>query len=160
MTRQLLSLCLLAGLLVPAFVLAGPVDGSGPPLGLPPTPIPENNPQTPEKISLGQKLFEDQRFSTTGEISCSTCHATDKAFTDGPLKVSEGINGLTGTRNAPTVLNTAYFTHSSGTAAPQISRNASRAPPSASRSTPTVGRRRQPRALRARTTSRSEWSRS
>jgi cytochrome c peroxidase len=79
------------------------------PLGLPPVPIPPNNPQSPEKIQLGDKLFNDKRFSTTGEVSCSTCHNPKKAFTDTPLVTSEGINKLTGTRNAPTVINAAYF---------------------------------------------------
>ncbi len=79
------------------------------PLGLPPLPVPADNPQTPEKIALGEKLFHDARFSTTGEVSCSTCHAIEKAFTDSPLQVSEGIKKLTGTRNAPTVLNAAYM---------------------------------------------------
>ncbi len=79
-------------------------------LGLPPLPVPAHNPQTPEKIALGKKLFEDKRFSSTGEVSCSTCHDSAKAFTDSPLQVSEGIEGLTGTRNAPTVINAAYFT--------------------------------------------------
>jgi cytochrome c peroxidase len=79
------------------------------PLGLPPVPIPENNPQTPAKIELGDKLFHDARFSSTGEVSCATCHVKGKAFTDTPLKVSEGINKLTGTRNAPTVLNSVYM---------------------------------------------------
>lgn len=80
------------------------------PLGLPPVPYPEDNPQTPEKIALGEKLFLDVRFSKTKDISCSTCHLVEKAFTDSPLKVSEGINGLTGTRNAPTVVNSVYAT--------------------------------------------------
>jgi len=31
-------------------------------LGLPPVPIPDNNPQTPAKIVLGEKLFHDRRF--------------------------------------------------------------------------------------------------
>jgi cytochrome c peroxidase len=79
-------------------------------LGLPPVPVPENNPQTPEKIALGDKLFHDKRFSSTGDVSCATCHDAQKAFTDSPLKVSEGIQKLTGTRNAPTVVNSAYFT--------------------------------------------------
>ncbi|MEA3546945.1 MAG: cytochrome c peroxidase [Thermodesulfobacteriota bacterium] len=79
------------------------------PLGLPPVPIPANNPQTPEKIKLGDKLFHDERFSTTGEVSCATCHEREKAFTDTPLSVSVGINNLTGTRNAPTVINSAYL---------------------------------------------------
>lgn len=80
------------------------------PLGLPPVPIPVSNPQTPEKIALGDKLFNDKRFSSTGDVSCATCHDPKKAFTDSPLVTSEGINKLTGTRNAPTVINSAYFT--------------------------------------------------
>ena len=80
-----------------------------PPLGLPPIPVPEDNPQTVAKIELGNKLFHDKRFSATGEVSCANCHAVEKAFTDSPLVVSEGINKLTGTRNAPTVLNAVYM---------------------------------------------------
>ena len=79
-----------------------------PPLGLPPLPIPADNPQTPEKIALGEKLFNDKRFSTTGEVNCAKCHKKEQAFTDN-LAVSEGINKLTGTRNAPTIINAAYM---------------------------------------------------
>lgn len=93
---------LLLGILVSTGALADAL------LGLPAVPVPANNPQTAEKIALGDKLFNDTRFSTTGEVSCATCHAADKGFTDSPLRVSEGINQLTGTRNAPTVLNAAY----------------------------------------------------
>jgi cytochrome c peroxidase len=89
-------------------LLIGLPAQAGTPLGLPPVPIPADNPQTPEKITLGDKLFHDKRFSTTGEVSCATCHDKDKAFTD-LLPVSEGINGLKGTRNAPTVINAAYM---------------------------------------------------
>lgn len=80
------------------------------PLGLPPLPVPANNPMTQEKIALGNTLFNDKRFSSTGDVSCATCHDPAKAFTDGPLKTSEGIKKLTGTRNAPTVINAAYAT--------------------------------------------------
>lgn len=79
-------------------------------LGLPDVPIPKDNTQTPEKIKLGNRLFHDTRFSSTGEVSCATCHNSEKAFTDSPLKVSEGIKKLTGTRNAPTVINSAFMT--------------------------------------------------
>jgi cytochrome c peroxidase len=64
---------------------------------------------TPEKIALGSKLFNDKRFSSTGQVACATCHDAGKAFTDSPRTTSEGINKLTGTRNAPTVVNAAYF---------------------------------------------------
>jgi cytochrome c peroxidase len=84
--------------------------GEPPPLlGLPPVHQPADNLASAEKIALGEKLFNDTRFSSTGEVSCATCHKAEKAFTDSPLAVSEGINKLTGTRNAPTVLNSAFF---------------------------------------------------
>lgn len=76
-------------------------------LGLPPVPVPANNPQTPAKIELGDKLFHDKRFSVDGTVSCAKCHDDKLAFTDN-LVVSVGHNGLTGTRNAPTVLNAAF----------------------------------------------------
>lgn len=76
-------------------------------LGLPEVEIPKDNPMSKAKVALGEKLFLDARFSSTGEISCSTCHEPEKAFIDG-LVVSEGINKLKGTRNAPTVLNSAF----------------------------------------------------
>jgi cytochrome c peroxidase len=89
--------------------LIGSAAAADPPLGLPPVPVPADNPQSDAKIKLGDKLFHDKRFSSTGEIACSNCHDRPKAFTDSPLIVSEGINKLKGTRNAPTVLNAAYF---------------------------------------------------
>jgi cytochrome c peroxidase len=78
------------------------------PLGLPPVHIPADNPQTPAKIALGERLFNDVRFSATGAVSCATCHAPALAFTDSPLSTSQGVNSLTGTRNAPTAVNAAF----------------------------------------------------
>lgn len=95
-----------AGMLVACFV---GITHAATPLGLPPVPVPKNNPITPVKVQLGEKLFHDKRFSSDGTVSCATCHDPKKAFTDSPLKVSEGINKLTGTRNAPTVVNAAYM---------------------------------------------------
>jgi cytochrome c peroxidase len=78
------------------------------PLGLPPVPIPSDNPQSPEKIALGKRLFEDKRFSGDGTISCAHCHDASKAFADG-LATAEGIRKQRGTRNAPTVIDAAYY---------------------------------------------------
>jgi cytochrome c peroxidase len=69
--------------------------------------IPPDNPQTPEKISLGQKLFFDRRLSVDGTVSCSTCHDPAFAFTD-RKRTSVGVKGGVGQRNAPTVLNALY----------------------------------------------------
>lgn len=94
------------------FILVGVVFSNysfaDPLLGLPALSIPENNKQSIAKIELGRLLFNDARFSSTGLISCASCHSQDKAFTDG-LEVPIGINGLKGVRNAPTVVNSAFF---------------------------------------------------
>ncbi|MGR9085995.1 MAG: cytochrome-c peroxidase [Gammaproteobacteria bacterium] len=78
-------------------------------LGLPPVPVPSDNPQFSAKIALGDKLFHDARFSIDGAVSCATCHDGKQAFTDGK-PFSTGHHGLTGTRNAPTVVNAAFYT--------------------------------------------------
>lgn len=77
-------------------------------LGLPALEVPKDNPITKEKVALGEKLFNDKRFSSTGTVNCAKCHDPHKGFGDG-LRVSKGIKDLTGTRNAPTVLNSAFF---------------------------------------------------
>ncbi|MCK5190413.1 MAG: cytochrome-c peroxidase, partial [Methylococcales bacterium] len=77
-------------------------------LGLPPLSIPKDNFQTADKIELGRLLFNDTRFSADGSVSCSSCHHSDKAFTDG-RNVAKGIYQQTGTRNAPTVINSAFY---------------------------------------------------
>lgn len=99
-----------SGLVVAALVVVAGAATAGrdPNLGLPPVPVPADNPTTPEKVRLGDKLFHDTRFSTTGKVSCATCHDANTGFTDSPRQVSEGIDGKTGTRNAPTVLNAAF----------------------------------------------------
>ncbi len=84
------------------------LDPQDPPLGLPPVPVPEDNPVTRAKADLGEQLFKEQRFSATGEIACSSCHEPDKAFTDGRA-IAEGIKGRIGTRHSPTVVNAAYY---------------------------------------------------
>ena len=69
--------------------------------------VPADNPQTPEKIALGEKLFFDGRLSVDGTVACSTCHDPARAFTDG-RPVSIGVKGRVGQRNAPTILNALY----------------------------------------------------
>jgi len=70
-------------------------------------PVPEQNPQTPEKIELGRKLFFDRRLSGDGTMSCATCHDPEKAFTDG-LELSLSYPTTRNWRNAPTLINVAF----------------------------------------------------
>jgi cytochrome c peroxidase len=66
--------------------------------------IPPDNPLTSEKIELGRQLYFDGRLSADGTVSCATCHASDKGFSDG-RPTSTGIKGQVGGRNAPVTFN-------------------------------------------------------
>lgn len=77
------------------------------PLGLPPVPIPKDNPPTAETIALGRKLFFDKMLSRDSTLSCGSCHDPKAGMAD-PNPVSAGFLKLKGNRNAPTVLNSAY----------------------------------------------------
>ncbi len=78
------------------------------PLGLPPVPFPADNPPTQETISLGRRLYYDSALSVDNTVSCASCHSPEQGFSDGK-SVSNGVGGKTGTRNSPTVFNSAYF---------------------------------------------------
>jgi cytochrome c peroxidase len=79
------------------------------PLGLPPVPIPADNPPTADTVALGRRLYYDTALSVDGTVSCASCHAPQSGFSDG-RQVSTGVRGQKGTRNAPTVFNSAYYT--------------------------------------------------
>ena len=70
---------------------------------------PEDNEPTPERIALGRRLFYDGRLSRTKDVACATCHVQHHAFAD-PAPVSTGVEGRTGTRNAPALVNLAWGT--------------------------------------------------
>jgi cytochrome c peroxidase len=71
-------------------------------------PVPPDNPGTPAKIELGKKLFFDPRLSSTGTVSCNSCHNVMEAGED-DRPVSMGVDGKQGGRSAPTVWNAAYL---------------------------------------------------
>jgi len=81
------------------------------PLGLPPVPIPDDNPMTVAKVELGKLLYFDKRVSSDGTVSCATCHDPTMAWPD-ERKTSAGVadeegHPQIGERNSPTVINTA-----------------------------------------------------
>ena len=69
--------------------------------------LPMDNPLIEERVSLGQKLFQDPAFSKDNSISCLACHNPEKGFSD-PRRFSIGIHGDPGTRNSMTLLNLAW----------------------------------------------------
>jgi cytochrome c peroxidase len=119
--RKILPGLLLPGSLVFCFSCSQPQAEQAParpigevveiqaPLGLPPVPIPADNPPTAETIALGRRLYYDPVLSKDGTISCANCHQPDFGFAD-PRQFSIGVNGSTGNRQAPSVWNAAYYT--------------------------------------------------
>jgi len=89
-----------------AFPIGTPIQIKSP-LGLPPIPVPTDNPLTEETISLGRRLYYDPLLSVDSTISCASCHAPEFAFSDNH-SFSIGVGGKLGTRKSPTVINSAY----------------------------------------------------
>jgi cytochrome c peroxidase len=71
-------------------------------------PVPADNPQSEDKINLGKILFFDPRLSSTGTVSCNSCHNV-MAGGDDNRPNSMGVEGKTGDRGAPTVYNSAFL---------------------------------------------------
>ena len=80
------------------------------PLGLPAQNF--NSATQPDKlkIQLGRKLFFDRRLSRNKTMSCAMCHIPEQGFTNNELARPIGFEGRGLKRNAPTILNVAYYT--------------------------------------------------
>jgi len=78
------------------------------PLGLPPVPVPADNPPTVNSIALGRRLFYETRLSRDNSLSCSSCHNPKLGFTDNRER-SPGVGGSMGRRHAPSLVNVAYL---------------------------------------------------
>lgn len=71
-------------------------------------PIPADNSMTAAKIELGNMLFFEPRISSSGVISCATCHNPALGWAD-RIPRATGHDGQVGERNTPTVLNSAFL---------------------------------------------------
>jgi cytochrome c peroxidase len=71
-------------------------------------PAPADNPTTEAKVELGKMLYFDTRFSSTGTVSCFSCHNIMEGGDD-HRSTSMGVHGQVGGRNAPTVWNAAFL---------------------------------------------------
>lgn len=77
------------------------------PAGMPAIPVPDDNPYSKEKISLGKQLYFDPRLSRTNDVSCASCHHPSKGWSNGE-RFATGVEGQKGGRSAPTIVNSAY----------------------------------------------------
>lgn len=77
------------------------------PAWLPPPPVPEDNPMSEVKVSLGRHLFYDTRLSEDNSVSCASCHHQELGFTDG-LARSVGVGGSVTERSAMGLANVGY----------------------------------------------------
>ena len=70
-------------------------------------PFPKDNPYTPEKATLGKKLYFDTRLSAANVLSCATCHNPGYGWGDGqPTGVGHNMKSLA--RRSPSIINAAY----------------------------------------------------
>ena len=75
---------------------------------LPASPIVSQQDSLQEVIALGKALFFDTRLSSSGKISCATCHQPTLNWTDGKPK-SIGHEGAVNKRNSPTIQNSWFY---------------------------------------------------
>lgn len=57
---------------------------------LPNVPVPTENPITEQKRILGKILFWDEQLSTSGTMSCGTCHTPGRAGAEGRIATNPG----------------------------------------------------------------------
>lgn len=75
---------------------------------LPESPLASMKDSLKDVIELGKILFFDTRLSSSGKISCATCHQPELNWTDGKEK-SIGHDGTINKRNSPTIQNSWFY---------------------------------------------------
>ncbi|MBX3234487.1 MAG: cytochrome-c peroxidase [Labilithrix sp.] len=89
-----------------------PLPYNTPPPGIDPSYwkflVPQDNIANDARIALGRKLYFDTRLSKDNTVSCATCHDVSRGFAD-RRGTSEGIGDKLGQRNAPTTMNSLFF---------------------------------------------------
>ena len=67
------------------------------------------NPLSSDKILIGRALFYDPILSRNNTISCTSCHSQYNAFAHVDHSLSHGIDDKIGMRNAPVLINLAWY---------------------------------------------------
>jgi cytochrome c peroxidase len=78
------------------------------PPGIPPPPVPADNPMSDVKVELGQRLFNDPALSRNFSLSCSVCHMQYRGYSE-VSATHRGVDDGPGKRNAPGLANVGYF---------------------------------------------------
>ncbi len=71
-------------------------------------PIAQENPQTPEKIALGNQLFFEKKLSVDGSVSCYSCHQNENG-NGGATPTAVGAKGKKLSRHSPVMWNVGYL---------------------------------------------------
>jgi cytochrome c peroxidase len=74
-------------------------------------PLADTTVLTEEKITLGKKLFFDERLSGNNRISCATYHQPKHFFADTVALSEHGVSHQRLKRHTPTLLNVAWIQH-------------------------------------------------
>lgn len=80
------------------------VDPASYPYGFQSMPLPTDYPLTQQRVELGRMLFYEPALSRDGSQSCASCHVQSDGLSD-KRKYSVGIRGLSGTRQAMSIVN-------------------------------------------------------
>ena len=78
------------------------------PSGVPIIPFSPHQSFSQPVFELGRALFYDATLSGDASVSCASCHKQEFGFSDAGKIVSKGVEGESGMRNAPTIINSAY----------------------------------------------------
>ena len=101
-----LALLLVAVGCEPTVLAPSAVPGSEQPRNFPPMVygLDKNRPDA-ATFELGRQLFYDTRLSADGTVSCGSCHQSFAAFAHSGHRLSHGVGGQLGRRNAPALQN-------------------------------------------------------
>ena len=71
------------------------------------TPLPLSVDLDPQRVALGERLFNDVRLSRDNTKSCAACHPLDQGGMDG-RRSATSANDSSPARNTPTIFNVGF----------------------------------------------------
>ncbi len=71
-------------------------------------PFPQDAIPSPALVTLGERLFQERRLSSTGSVACATCHIPSLGFADGVAVSTAGVTSKPLRRHTPSLWNLAW----------------------------------------------------